>query len=216
MPKFFSEPKNTNADNSLVSNSITLGTPAELAGADYLYMRLKNATGYIPRLVGQSIADTNFTDGNDDYQYVLRNISISGTNMTVEFQGTNVEVDRIYLLEELFDFDDEEFSRIDMRDPERGAIIQEDIYFGLSKVAGYVKRRVGYTADFQTRQKAAEFREFRVNQDNAHFYFLEDFLEFPDMLYPALMHEDYAQAYSVLLKGRGGGGMDLNFVIEER
>lgn len=227
MPIFYSDQLNTNEDNTLTSGSITLGTPEELSGADYLYIRGK-FDGYIPRLTGTTITETGVIDGFDGYKYVLRAISLSGTNMSIGFTGSDIEVDKLYVMKKLFEFDDDDtFIRQDMGRIERGAIVHEDLYYNNSKVRGYPKRSIAYTAEYQEFRKAREFEVFR--DDNEHFLFsefdltsrteLEDGTEpltfhlMPERLYKAMLEREVTTRYSTPNRG---DGLDIDFEIRER
>ena len=212
MPTFYKK-LNTNPDNTLVSNAITLGTSEELTDADTLYFTSKGATSYTPRLIGQTISEDSFIEGYGGYKHVLRSISVSGMDMRVEFAGSNIEIPKIYALKRLFEFDDDEFKKIDMGHPEVGAVIQEDLYYGLSKIKGYFKRRVGYTAEAQSLQKLREFELFRISDDAVEFVFLEDFTHFPDRMYDAILDPEFDSTFNILVKT---AGLDADFVIRER
>ena len=212
MPTFYKK-LNTNINNVLESNAITLGTPDELADADTLYFSGKNIDSYTPRFVGQTIAETSMIEGYGGYKHLLRNVSTTGSDMRIGFSGTDIEIEKLYVLKKLFEFDDDEFMKIDMGHPERGAVIHEDLYYDLSKVKGYFKRRVGYTAEAQGLQKLREFEIFRMTDDAVEFVFLEDFTHFPDRMYDAILDPEFDMKFNILVKSEG---LDLDFVIRER
>ena len=207
MPIFFSEPKNL--DNVLT------GT---FENVDYFYARGKNIKsisiagfGVSPLLSNTSIFKDNTADG---YDYLLygHDSKVASAEFTATF-NTDAEIDRALFLEKLFEFDDDEFQRIDMGQPERGAIIQEDLYYDLSKIKGYFKRYVGYTAEAQSLDKLREFEVFRMSDEAVHFMFLEDFEHFPNRLYHALLEPELDVRYNILVKS---AGVDPDFVIRER
>ena len=214
MPMFFTEPKNTNADNTLTGGVLDLGTFAELEGSDYLYMRMKGVTGYTATLAGHAVESSPFGAGYDGYQYVMIAITLIGGSMTISFTGTNIELDKVYVMEKLFEFPDEDtFIKIDMGRSERGAVTHEDLYSQLSKVTGYFKRDTGFTAERQTKQKLREFELFYENPDHSHLLFMESFIDFPDRVYHAIMGPDFSHRYSVSLKDQG---FDIDFRVTER
>ncbi len=128
--------------------------------------------------------------------------------------ATGSQLETAILLEKVFEFPDEDtFIRQDMGNPERGAVIHEDLYYGFSKVKGYFKRNVAYTAELQTAIKLRAFEIFREKYE--HFYFLEELFNFQELprFYPALLEPDVDSRYSIQLKTEG---YNIDFSVLER
>ena len=220
MPVFYSEPKNINIKNPIISsNTINLGNPSD--DVDTIYIAAKNISKAQNALslsggIGFGITVPNAHVDGIQYIFLDSLTRLSGDIiLNIIGTGSSLEVLKLYLLKELFMFDDDEtFVRIDMGKQEIGAIIHEDLYFGESKVQGNFKRRVAYTAKEQTQEKYRLFELFREN--NPHFYFLEDYLGFndlPERLYPAMLGRDLDTRYSLTVKSEG---FDVDFDIRER
>ena len=214
MPIFYSEPKNTNENNEIVDNRLNLG---DVENIDTLYIVSKNVAAYAFHITGGgaglTVPDDDVVDGK---QYLLLpNISVGTGTAYLNIIGSGAEIEKVYLLEKLFEFPDEDtFIKLDMSKPERGAIIQEDIYYNYSKIKGYFKRNVAYTTENITVRKAREFERFRETYQ--HFYYLEDFdlLEaMPDRLYPALLDGDLESKYHLILKDEG---LEISYTVHQR
>jgi len=220
MPIFLSKPLNTNTNNTLVSNSLNLGNPTE--DIDVIYIKGKNIStenmqNNISLSGGVGLGIASPEPHYDGFQYVYSEAPLSRLTgdiilNIISESGETAEIDKVYLLKKLFEFpDDDTFIRMDMGRTEVGAIIQEDLYYGLSKVSGKNKRRLGYTAERQEFEKARLFELFA--DSNKHFMFLEDFDFYPDRLYPAMLGAEVNTRYSIQNKLEG---VDIDFEIIER
>ena len=209
MPIFLSDPKNTNANNNLVSNSISLGSPTNVdafyvVGSGFAAIAW---TGFASANHSNlnNISTTYLGEGYDGKRYAFyRFKDKTGGAKTLTFTplaGQTVSIETLYLMEILFEFpDDDTFVKIDMDSRERGAIIHEDLYGEYTKVQGKFKRRVEYTAEYQTRKTYREFDLFR--RANPNFYFLEDMYYYPERLYKAMLGRDVKTNYTTPYKGR--------------
>jgi len=216
MPIFLSEPKNTNPDNTLDSTgSIIIFDESEddPIDVDTIYIVGKNIEQDSISLNGGIRIGINTPEPHyDGFQYVFIDSLTrfdQTSDITLNILG---ELHKVYLIKKLFEFpDDDTFIRMDMGRTEVGAIIQEDLYYGLSKVSGKNKRRLGYTAERQEFEKARLFELFA--DSNKHFMFLEDFDFYPDRLYPAMLGAEVNTRYSIQNKLEG---VDIDFEIIER
>lgn len=216
MPVFYSEPKNTNEDNTLTSNAIALGMPENvdtfyIIGTGIAAVQWSGFTG--------EINTAKKVLGYDDKDYLLYSFKDKSSDpKTLTFTAKpseSINIETLFLFETLFRFPDEDtFIRLDMSNTERGAVIHEDLYYDLSKVQGYFKNEVEYTAEDQTYEQKRKFDIFRMN--NPHFYFLEDFDSFdemPEKLYAAILGVEVNYRYSILLKTEG---FNIDFSVSQR
>ena len=226
MPIFYSEPKNTNTDNTLTNNAISLGSPTDVDAFYVVGTGIATITwtGFAdpantPNNNLGNINTAALTTGEDGKRYALYTFkSKTSGAKTLTFtalSGQTLAIDELYLMESLFDFDDDDtFTQITMNSVERNAILMNDLYGNTTKVKGYTKRKTSYTAERQTIQKLWQFEVFR--EDNPNFYFLEDFeqvAKLPNRLYPAIMGAELNTRYSTLDKTEG---INIDFEIIQR
>ena len=217
MPIFCSQAKNTNEDNMLTANSINLGSPDNV---DLFYVVGTGINSIEWTGFGDSennnrnnIKTAGLVTGVDDKRYALYTFKskTSGTK-TLTFTGTDTTIEKLYLMETLFDFpDDDTFIELEMPTIERGAIVHESLYHDYSKVKGAFKEQAQYTAERQTLEKYRQFKLF-VKQ-NTDFIFVENFSEFPENVYDAIMSRQVDARYAGTWKGLG---INIRFTVTEK
>ena len=217
MPMFFVD---KDIDYTLANNNLSFGTVSDV-NAFYAKFDGIGLTGTpVAGLLSGDVFGATWNDA-DDNQHVIYLFINPTTKADAPFSGsavlsldTGAVVETAIILEKVFEFPDEDtFIRQDMGTPERGAVIHEDIYYGLSKIRGYFKRNIAYTAELQTALKLRAFEIFREKYE--HFYFLQELFNFQELprFYPALLEPDVDSRYSIQLKTEG---YDIDFSISER
>ena len=221
MPMFFID---KDIDYILTGDTISFGAVSNVNAFYAKFDGMGLSSTPLSGLFSGDIFGATWNDA-DDNQHVLYLFIDPITKDDAPFSGdavldlseggaTGSQLETAILLETVFEFPDEDtFIRQDMGNPERGAVIHEDLYYGLSKIRGYFKRNISYTAELQTATKLRAFEIFREKYEN--FYFLEDFFNFQDLprFYPALLESDLDSRYSIRLKTEG---YNIDFSILER
>ena len=221
MPMFFVD---KNIDYTIASDVLSFGTVSDI---DAFYVKFNGAglTGTpVSGLLSGDIFGANWNDADDNQHGIYLFINPT-TKADSPFSGDAVlnlidggtsgsQLETAVLLDRVFEFPDEDtFISQDMGNPEKGAVIHEDLYYGLSKIKGYFKKSISFTAELQTAQKKRAFEIFR--EKYTHFYFLEDLFNLQELprFYPALLEPELDSRYSLPLKTEG---YNIDFSILER